>query len=173
MLTQPKIIEDIHRAYLEAGADIIETDTFNGTAMSMGSSACAEHVAELNATAAELARRSPTSSPADPEQAAVRRRQHRPDQQAALHGDPRPRSRPRDVTLRPDGRHLQEQVRGPGRRRCRHPAAGDVLRHAGPEGVPVRDRPVLRGAGDRLPVMISGTIFDSGRTLSVQPIEAF
>ena len=30
VLTQPKIIEDIHRAYLEAGADIIETDTFNG-----------------------------------------------------------------------------------------------------------------------------------------------
>ena len=30
MLTQPKIIEDIHREYLEAGADIIETDTFNG-----------------------------------------------------------------------------------------------------------------------------------------------
>src|SRR5262249_12887841 len=29
VLTQPKIIEDIHRAYLEAGADIIETDTFN------------------------------------------------------------------------------------------------------------------------------------------------
>ena len=31
VLSQPKIIEDIHRAYLEAGADIIETDTFNGT----------------------------------------------------------------------------------------------------------------------------------------------
>ncbi len=30
VLTQPKIIEEIHRAYLEAGADIIETDTFNG-----------------------------------------------------------------------------------------------------------------------------------------------
>ena len=29
VLTQPKMIEDIHRAYLEAGADIIETDTFN------------------------------------------------------------------------------------------------------------------------------------------------
>src|SRR5262245_23565608 len=33
VLSQPKLVEDIHRAYLEAGADIIETDTFNGTAM--------------------------------------------------------------------------------------------------------------------------------------------
>ena len=35
VLTQPELIEDIHRAYLEAGADIIETDTFNGTAVSL------------------------------------------------------------------------------------------------------------------------------------------
>ena len=34
-LTQPKMIEDIHRAYLEAGADIIETDTFNSNRVSM------------------------------------------------------------------------------------------------------------------------------------------
>jgi 5-methyltetrahydrofolate--homocysteine methyltransferase len=34
-LTQPKIIGDIHRAYLEAGADILETNTFNSTAISM------------------------------------------------------------------------------------------------------------------------------------------
>src|SRR4051794_9081369 len=35
VLTQPKMIEDIHRAYLEAGADIIETDTFNANRLSM------------------------------------------------------------------------------------------------------------------------------------------
>ena len=34
-LTQPEIIQNIHRAYLEAGADIIETNTFNGTAISL------------------------------------------------------------------------------------------------------------------------------------------
>ena len=53
----PKIIEDIHRAYLEAGADIIETDTFNGTAVSLEEFGLQEHVFELNKTAAELARR--------------------------------------------------------------------------------------------------------------------
>ena len=57
VLTQPKIIEDIHRAYLEAGADIIETDTFNGTAVSLEEFGLQEHVFELNKTAAELARR--------------------------------------------------------------------------------------------------------------------
>ena len=56
VLTQPKLIEDIHRAYLEAGADIIETDTFNGTAVSLAEFGLQDHVFELNTTAAELAR---------------------------------------------------------------------------------------------------------------------
>jgi 5-methyltetrahydrofolate--homocysteine methyltransferase len=56
-LTQPKLIEDIHRAYLEAGADIIETDTFNGNALSLAEFGLQEHVFELNKAAAEIARR--------------------------------------------------------------------------------------------------------------------
>src|SRR5512135_1302601 len=56
VLTQPGLIQDIHRAYLEAGADIIETDTFNGTALSLEEFGLQEHVAELNRKAAELAR---------------------------------------------------------------------------------------------------------------------
>src|SRR5213595_3520146 len=35
VLTQPQMIEDIHRAYLEAGADIVETCTFNGNRLSL------------------------------------------------------------------------------------------------------------------------------------------
>src|SRR5262249_61383584 len=57
VLSQPRLIEDIHRAYLEAGADIIETDTFNGNALSLAEFQLDEHVVELNRTAAELARR--------------------------------------------------------------------------------------------------------------------
>ena len=56
VLTQPKLIEEIHRAYLEAGADIIETDTFNGTALSLEEFGLQDHVYELNTKAAELAR---------------------------------------------------------------------------------------------------------------------
>jgi 5-methyltetrahydrofolate--homocysteine methyltransferase len=57
VLSQPRLIEDIHRAYLEAGADIVETDTFNGTRMALEEFGLHEHVHELNKRAAELARR--------------------------------------------------------------------------------------------------------------------
>ena len=57
VLTQPDLIQSIHRSYLEAGADIIETDTFNGTALALEEFGLEEHVHELNRTAAELARR--------------------------------------------------------------------------------------------------------------------
>src|SRR5579862_4728990 len=56
VLTQPKLIENIHRAYLEAGSDIIETTTFNSQAISMAEFDLQEHVFELNRTAAEIAR---------------------------------------------------------------------------------------------------------------------
>src|ERR1700685_2867541 len=56
VLTKPRMIEDIHRAYLEAGSDIIETCTFNANSLSMGEFALEDHVAEINRRATELAR---------------------------------------------------------------------------------------------------------------------
>jgi 5-methyltetrahydrofolate--homocysteine methyltransferase len=55
-LTQPDIIRDIHRAYFEAGADIVETNTFNSTAISQSDFATEDLVYELNVAAAQLAR---------------------------------------------------------------------------------------------------------------------
>ncbi len=55
-LTQPQIIEQIHREYLAAGADIIETNTFNATAISQEDFGLQKLVAEMNRTAAELAK---------------------------------------------------------------------------------------------------------------------
>ena len=55
-LTRPEVIRDIHRAYLEAGADIIETNTFNGTGISQSDYGLQSIVRELNASAARLAR---------------------------------------------------------------------------------------------------------------------
>src|SRR3954468_9019674 len=46
VLTRPRLIEDIHRAYLDAGADIVETCTFNGNAMGLEEFALTEHVVE-------------------------------------------------------------------------------------------------------------------------------
>ncbi|MGD2139012.1 MAG: methionine synthase [Burkholderiales bacterium] len=55
-LTQPKIIAGIHEAYLEAGADIIETNTFNSNSVSMSDYGLTDRVIELNRAAARLAR---------------------------------------------------------------------------------------------------------------------
>lgn len=57
VLTRPRMIEDIHRAYLEAGADVIETCTFNGNRLSLEEFALDDLVFEINKKAAELARR--------------------------------------------------------------------------------------------------------------------
>ena len=55
-LTAPFVIRDIHRKYLEAGADIIETNTFNAQRISMGDYGLADHCRDINLAAARLAR---------------------------------------------------------------------------------------------------------------------
>ena len=55
-LTQPDIIREIHTAYLEAGADIIETNTFNATSVAQADYQLEEIVYELNVAAARVAR---------------------------------------------------------------------------------------------------------------------
>ena len=56
-ITQPRIIEEIHRAYLEAGADIIETNSFNATAVSLADYGLEGHAFAVNKAAAEVAQR--------------------------------------------------------------------------------------------------------------------
>ena len=56
LLTRPDIIEGVHRSYLEAGAEIIETDTFNATPVGMADYALVHRVDEINIAAAALAR---------------------------------------------------------------------------------------------------------------------
>ena len=56
-LTRPDVIEEIHRKYLEAGADIIETNTFNATAVSMADYHVQKFCREINLAAAKLARK--------------------------------------------------------------------------------------------------------------------
>ena len=56
VLTQPQIIQGIHEAYLDAGADIIETNSFNGTRVSMSDYHMEDLVPEINREAARLAK---------------------------------------------------------------------------------------------------------------------
>jgi 5-methyltetrahydrofolate--homocysteine methyltransferase len=54
--TRPDVIKDIHRAYYEAGADIVETDSFGGTRLVIAEYGLQEHAHELNRAAAQIAR---------------------------------------------------------------------------------------------------------------------
>src|SRR5437763_16831248 len=55
-LTNPKIVEEIHRQYLDAGADIIETNTFNAQAISLADYDLIDYAYDINLAAARLAR---------------------------------------------------------------------------------------------------------------------
>ncbi len=174
VLTQPRLVEDIHRQYLEAGADVIETNTFNANAYGLAEYGLGEHVREINRAAAEVARRA-----AD----AMTRRT--PDRPRFVAGSIGPTNKVlsmgvhvddpahRDVTFDQMVDAFTEQVAG-------LVAGGvDLLL---PETS--FDTLVMKAAlfaidrffahnNVRLPVMVSGTIFEGGRTLSGQSVEAF
>ncbi|MFN3750565.1 MAG: methionine synthase [Thiobacillus sp.] len=174
-LTQPHIIKEIHAQYLAAGADILETNSFNATSISMADYHMEHLVHELNFAAARLAREA-----ADEATAA---NPARPRFVAGVLG---PTSR--TATISPD-------VNDPGYRnvtfdqlRLAYGEAIDGLVKGGADLLMVETvfdtlnakaalfaiEEYFEANGVRLPVMISGTITDaSGRTLSGQTTEAF
>src|SRR6516164_3972580 len=174
-LTNPDIVEKIHFAYLQAGADIIETNTFNSTAISQADFGLQEFVPEINRAAARLARN-----------AVERVMKQDPDRKRYVAGSIGPLNRTlsisrdvndpgkRDVTWAHVKEAYQTQVAG--------------LIEGGVDLLLVEttfDTLNLKAAlfaiqeqfeklGCRLPVMASGTITDaSGRTLTGQTTEAF
>ncbi|MDD9948136.1 MAG: methionine synthase [candidate division Zixibacteria bacterium] len=67
-ITQPDLIEQVHRQYLEAGADIIETNTFNATAISQADYGLQDRVYDINVAAAKIAKRAAAAAmAADPD----------------------------------------------------------------------------------------------------------
>lgn len=174
-LTQPQIIAGIHKAYLDAGADIVETNTFNAQRISMADYGMEDISREINSAAARIAREA-----AD---AASRATPDRPRWVAGAIGPTN-----RTASLSPD-------VNNPGFRNISfdelHDAyaeqargliegGADVLMietvfdtlNAKAAGAAVLD--VFDEMGVKLPLLVSGTITDrSGRTLSGQTAEAF
>ena len=147
VLTRPDIIGGIHREYLEAGADILETCTFNSTAVSQADYKLEPIVYELNVQGRRA------GPPAvrrihrrQPGQAALRRRRARPDQphRVDLAGRQRPRLPQRH--LRCPGHRLPRSHPRPDRWRRRHPARRNHFRHAQRQGRAVRHRKLLRAA---------------------------
>ena len=174
-LTQPQIIRDIHQAYLEAGADILETNTFNSTAISQADYGMEELVYELNFAGAQLARELTDTYST-----------HTPDKPRFVAGVLGPTNR--TASISPD-------VNDPGYRNVSFDqlveSYTEALRGLIDGGAhiilveTIFDTLNAKAAlfaieqywdqhGLRLPVMISGTITDaSGRTLSGQTTEAF
>nr|CRH07752.1 B12-dependent homocysteine-N5-methyltetrahydrofolate transmethylase [Candidatus Magnetococcus massalia] len=175
VFTKPEAIESIHRAYLDAGADIIETNTFNGNAASLADYNLEPLVYDLNRAGAEVARRACDAVMAE-----------QPERTCFVAGVLGPTNR--TCSISPD-------VNNPGFRNIDY----DALR----EDYAVATRGLLDGGADILlvetvfdtlnckaalfalrevldergidvPVMISFTITDqSGRTLTGQTVEAF
>jgi 5-methyltetrahydrofolate--homocysteine methyltransferase len=174
-LTQPNIIREIHNAYLEAGADIIETNTFNGTAISQADYGMESLAYELNLASARIAREC-----AD---AFTRRDQSKPRFVAGALGPTN-----KTASLSPD-------VNDPGYRAitfdqlyAAYYNQAEGLLDGGVDALLVETifdtlnakaalfaiQDLLEKRGIKLPVMVSGTITDlSGRTLSGQTVEAF
>src|ERR1700746_3045183 len=57
VLSRPDVIEGVHSSMLEAGAEVLETDTFQGSRRKLGEWGLAEHTLEINTRAAQIARR--------------------------------------------------------------------------------------------------------------------
>lgn len=174
-LTQPQAILDIHCAYLKAGADIIETNTFNATTISMSDYNMQSLAKEINIASAKLARNA-----ADKYSALT------PDKPRFVAGVLGPTSRTASIS---------PNVNDPAERNvtfdllvAAYVEATHGLIEGGVDLIMLETifdtlnakaaafavDSVFEQLGIRLPVMISGTITDaSGRTLSGQTAEAF
>ncbi|CDT77939.1 Methionine synthase [Vibrio coralliirubri] len=175
VLTQPKLIKDIHSEYLEAGADILETNTFNATTIAMADYDMESLSEEINFAAAKLAR-----------EAADEWTAKTPDKPRFVAGVLGPTNR--TCSISPD-------VNDPGYRNVSfdelveaYSESTRALIKGGSDLILIETifdtlnakacafavESVFEEVGTSLPVMISGTITDaSGRTLSGQTTEAF
>ncbi len=174
-LTRPDVIEEIHRAYLEAGADLLETNTFNAQVISQADYGTEAVVYDLNVAAARLARRVADEFTA-----------RTPEQPRFVIGILGPTNR--TGSLSPD-------VNDPGYRNvtfaqlaAAYRTQAEGLLEGGVDLLMVETifdtlnckaalfavRGLLEERGLDVPLMVSGTITDaSGRTLSGQTVEAF
>lgn len=174
-VTQPDIIRDIHAQYLAAGADIIETNTFNSTSISLADYGMEALAYELNVAGARLAREAADAAEAaDPS---------RPRYVAGALGPTNRTASISPVVTDPGFRNVDfDELRGAYAEQTRGLIDGgaDVLLvetvfdTLNAKAALFAVEEVLEERGLDLPVMISGTITDrSGRTLSGQTTEAF
>ena len=175
VLTRPELVAQIHDEYLAAGADIIETNTFNGTSIAQADYAMEDIVYELNVEAAKIAKAR-----------AAHFTQQNPSKPRFVAGAIGPMNRTlsispkvedasfRAVTFDEVRASYEEQVRGLIDGGADVLLAETVFDTLNLKACIVAIEEVFAAMGKRLPVMLSVTITDkSGRTLSGQTIDAF
>lgn len=175
VLTQPKIIGEIHEAYLAAGADIIETNTFNAQRISLADYGMEDLAYEINVEASKIAR-----------QAADKITEKTPDKPRFVAGAVGPTNRTASISPdvnNPGFRNVdfdelrdayKEQIRGLIDGGCDIIMIETIFDTLNAKAAGVAALEVFEEKDVELPIMISGTITDrSGRTLSGQTPEAF
>ncbi|WP_434036958.1 homocysteine S-methyltransferase family protein [Formosa sp. 4Alg 33] len=174
-LTQPQAIAAIHRKYFEAGADIVETNTFSGTTIAMADYDMEDLVYELNFESARIAK-----------EVAEEMTKENPDKPRFVAGSIGPTNR--TASLSPDvDRPEYRAVTFEELRKAYHQQT-EALLDGGVDMLLVETifdtlnakaalfaiDQVQEERGIKIPIMVSGTITDaSGRTLSGQTVEAF
>ena len=174
-LTKPQIIEEIHIKYLEAGADLIETNTFNANGISQLDYQMQDKVYEMNLASAGIARN-----------AADRYTAQNPKKPRFIIGALGPSNRTASLSPdvnRPGYRNVNfDQLREAYTPQIRGLMDGGVdflmvetvFDTLNCKAVLFTIEQVFEEAGRSIPIMVSGTIIDaSGRTLSGQTLEAF
>jgi 5-methyltetrahydrofolate--homocysteine methyltransferase len=173
VLTQGDAIRDIHTAYLEAGADIVETNTFGATSVALADFGLADRTRELNLVAARLAREAATAVEA--------RTPGRPrfvagsigptNKQLSIAGNVADPGH-RDVTFDEMVACYREQVEA-----LLEGGVDLLLAETAFDTLVLKSclfaiEQVFIDTGIRVPVMASFTVFEGGRTLSAQTVEA-
>lgn len=175
VLTQPEIIKNIHRQYLEAGSDIIETNTFNANSISQADYQTENLVYEINFNAAKIAK-----------EVAVEFTKKNPDKPRFVAGALGPTNK--TLSLSPDVMDAgfravtfdymkdayKEQARGLINGGADILLVETIIDTLNSKAALFGIMELMHETGKELPIMISGSIIDmSGRTLSGQNTEAF
>ncbi len=173
VLTRPDVIEEIHGRYLEAGADIIETNSFNATAGDLAEYRLAECARELNLAAAALARRAADRYSTDDHRrfvAGVLGPTRRMSSTSVDVSNPAARA----VTFDDLVRDYLESARGLVEGGADVLLVETVFDTLNAKAAVFAVKQLGDELDRELPIMVSGTITDrSGRTLSAQTTEAF
>lgn len=172
-ITQPETVTEVHRGFLEAGADIISTNTFNSTRIAMADYGMEHLVKELNVQSAKIAKKAAEEFSTPEKPRFVAGSIGPTNKTASLSPDV---NRPgfRAVTFDQLRIAYKEQAEGLIEGGADILLVETIFDTLNAKAALFAIEEVLEETGSQVPVMVSGTITDaSGRTLSGQTVEAF